>query len=243
VFIILNCFPSAADLLNAKKIVSIISVAWLFWFCQLEVITHMNTSISSLNTISPNTELSGHSDAHIGGMIRAHRMSRGLSLREVASAAGVSVGLLSQVERGIASPSLKALREVCAVIGLPMSRLFGEAETGGDPAIVRASERQRLTIGGKGMTKELLSQRPDIELQGMLVTVEPGGGSGAEPYAHDGEEIGMVLDGVLDIRIGEREHRLWPGDAFCFRSSTPHSFSNTGADPVRVLWVVSKSFY
>lgn len=209
----------------------------------MKVITRMNADTDYLNTAPTEADDPEHADARIGGMIRAHRMGRGLSLREVAATAGVSVGLLSQLERGMASPSLKTLREVCAAIGLPMSRLFDEGDTVSDVAIVRANERQRLTIGGKGMTKELLSQRQDIGLQGMLVIVEPGGGSGVEPYFHDGEEIGIVLEGVLDLRIGNRIHRLAVGDAFCFESTTPHSFANPGSEQTRVFWVVSKPFY
>lgn len=182
-------------------------------------------------------------DAKLGAALRARRLEKGLRLQDIAARADVSVGMLSQLERGLSSPPLKVLREICAALELPMTSLFETPETSAEGVIVRAHERRRLEIGTKGMVKELLNRDDGTSLQGMLVTIAPGGGSGGDSYAHDGEEIGHVLQGTLSIRIGTRSHTLSAGDTFCFQSTIPHSFENVGPDVASVLWVVSKAFY
>ena len=202
----------------------------------------MNTVSLSTNTAGPVAD-SRDMDAEIGAAIRAQRASKGMTLREVAARAGISVGMVSQLERGLTSPSLKILREICAVIELPMSRLFQASEEPADEIVVRATQRSRLALGDKGMRKELLTRRHGSGLQAMLVTIEPGGGSGEDPYSHDGEEVGHVMSGQLSISIGTRHYLLNEGDTFCFESTLPHKFDNPGSVDAVVMWVVSKPFY
>ncbi|WP_119168698.1 cupin domain-containing protein [Algihabitans albus] len=182
-------------------------------------------------------------DARIGAILRAWRGTRGLSLRQAAARAGVAIGTVSQIERGLTSPSLRVLRELCAAIDLPMERLFERPGATPDEIVVRRSERRVLVLGEKRMRKELLTQKAGSGLQGMIVVIEPGGGSGDDPYTHDGEEIGHVLKGTLEITIGTTTYRLSPGDTFCFESPRPHKFRNAGQDEAEILWVVSQPFY
>ncbi|GGK40787.1 cupin domain-containing protein [Salinarimonas ramus] len=201
----------------------------------------MNTvSHSAPNPAAPDAT---DADTRLGESIRAHRVARGLTLRDVAARSGVAIGTLSQLERGIASPSLKILREVCAAIDLPMVRLFEGLDGGGDDVVVHPYERGSLAIPGKGMRKELLTRRNGANIQAMIVTVEPGGGSGIDPYSHDGEEVGHVLAGELTLRVGMRSYRIGPGDTFCFESTLPHGFENYGDVDAVILWVVSRPFY
>lgn len=200
-----------------------------------------------MNTISHPGQRLSHSDAdadiRLGATIRAYRVARSMTLREVSARSGISIGTLSQLERGLASPSLKVLREVCTVLDLPMGTLFDGAAESQDEIVVRRHERGILAIPGKGMRKELLTRRNDAGIQAMIVTVEPGGGSGSEPYSHDGEEVGHVLAGELRIRIGTRSFDVGTGDTFCFESTLPHGFENRRSVDAVVLWVVSRAFY
>ena len=173
-------------------------------------------------------DLAGSPDAKLGAALRAHRVMRKMRLQDIAERADVSVGMLSQLERGLSSPPLKVLREICAALELPMLSLFETIVEPTEVTIVRAQERRRLEIGTKGMVKELLNHGDDTSLQGMLVTIAPGGGSGGDSYTHDGEEIGHVLTGTLSIRIGARSHTLSAGDTFCFQSTIPHSLKIQG---------------
>lgn len=69
--------------------------------------------------------LDSQSDAvQVGETLRLRRQMRGMSLKQVAEPAGISVGMLSQVERGLAAPSIKTLRAICSAMDMPVNWLF-----------------------------------------------------------------------------------------------------------------------
>lgn len=172
--------------------------------------------------------------------VRQARQARGLSLKQVADGANISVGLLSQIERGISSPSVRALRSICSVLELPVHALFGNAEAEQEARrIVRVHQRRSVDFGTKGMVKEFLTASDKGALQVMEVMLQPNGGSGAEPYSHEGEECGVVLEGRLELSIDGGVYRLGEGDAFHFESTLPHSFRNLADGPTRVLWITT----
>lgn len=86
----------------------------------------------------------------------------------------------------------------------------------------------------EGIRKELLSP-PGAALTGMLVTVEPGGGT--EAYAHTGHEFGIVSAGETELVVKAATYALKTGDSFAFRSTLLHSFHNPGLVPCTIIWV------
>ena len=182
----------------------------------------------------------------LGLQLRQRRRIKDLTLAELSEQSGLSVGLLSQIERGISSPSLKSMKQICSALGIPMSWLFdsGPAENPAEKGlVVRRGSRRRLDLGTYGVTKELLS--PDLggEMQIYLVSIRPGGQSGPETYTHRGEEGGLVLAGTLELTVDGRIVLLYEGDSFRFSSSLAHRFANPGATTASVVWANSLAFY
>lgn len=104
--------------------------------------------------------LSQDPDAIVGRRIRARRRIRKLSLESLAREAEVSIGLLSQIERGLSSPSISVLRRICTALQIPMNWLFSDADSEAPEEaglIVRAGRRRTLDFSGRGMVKELLT--------------------------------------------------------------------------------------
>lgn len=185
-------------------------------------------------------------DHALGLAVREIRRARGLSLKQVADGASISIGLLSQIERGISSPSIRALRGICAMLDVPVHALFESPESlvrEDNRRIVRADRRRRLDFGAKAMVKELITPDEEGSLQVMEVILEPGGGSGEEPYDHEGEEVGVVLRGRLELYVDGTTYRLGEGDAFRFESRLPHMFRNAARGITRVLWIVTPPVY
>ena len=178
----------------------------------------------------------------LGSQLRQRRRAKGLTLTELSAASGLSVGLLSQIERGISAPSLKSLMQISAALGVPPSWLFDEGSSQ-DPVekglVVRRGARRRLDLGSYGVAKELLT--PDLggDLQTYFVEIRPGGHSGPDTYTHRGEEAGLVLSGTLELTVAERTVQLYEGDSFRFKSSVPHRYGNPGTTPTTVVWVNS----
>jgi len=182
-------------------------------------------------------------DSSVGLRLRALRKTRRLSLQVLANRLGVSIGHLSQVERGLSTASLKLLAGAADAFGVGLADLFpraggasGEAETG--TIVVRQSERGRLGLWQAGITKELLTApRGASRLNLFMVGIEPGGTTGDEDYVHGGEEAGLVIEGTLELHVEGRTWRLEPGDSFRFASDRPHRFGNPADTPALVLWV------
>jgi transcriptional regulator with XRE-family HTH domain len=192
------------------------------------------------------TTIQDTQDALVGQRIRARRRVRRLSLQQLAASAEVSVGLLSQIERGISSPSISVLRRICAALQIPMNWLFSEPDPDApeeEGVIVRAGRRRTLDFSSRGMIKELLTPDESGGLQLMLVRLEPGGGSGMEPYSHVGEEAGTVLRGTVELGVDDHVFVLQAGDTFRFVSTRPHRFRNLGEGEAEILWAVTPPFY
>lgn len=178
--------------------------------------------------------------------MRALRQGARLSLRQLADRAQISVGMLSEIERGLASPSIRSLRALADALAVPVMVFFRDAEHGNEPdieRIVRGKARRILRLPSNGVTKELVT--PDLSgtLEVLMVTIEPGGSSGPETYTHKGEEAGLVLAGTLRLAVDDKTYLLHEGDSFRFASTIPHRFESAADVVTRVIWVMTPPLY
>jgi len=177
-------------------------------------------------------------DLELGPHLRSLRTARGLTLRELAQRAGVTESFLSQAERGVATPSIASVRRIARGLGLSIADLFAEVEPAG--LVVRASERRRITYPGLGAVDEFLTRGKGGRLQVIMSTVEPGGGTGEEPYTHESdEEVLIVLEGALDLWVGDERFHLEAGDAITYSSRVPHRNTNPGPGVARLLFCIT----
>ena len=179
----------------------------------------------------------------VGGDLRALRKARGLTLVELARRVGRSVGWLSQVERGIAQPSIPDLRRLAAALGQPLSFFFGPAE--GPEAerghVVRAGSRRVLGNAAEGLTEALLS--PDLGGAFEILRSEFAPGAAlAETAQRATEEAGYLISGRLTVWVGGARFDLRPGDSFRFKDE-PFRWENPGTEPAVAIWVVAPPVY
>lgn len=170
---------------------------------------------------------------HLGLRLRIVRTSRGLSLAEVAREVGISVGFLSSIERSSMSASVATLRNLAKFYKLNILDLFDQS--GARQYLVRPSERRQLEAS-KGVRMELLAWGNPV-MEPHLFHVAAGAGSGAEEYAHEGEEFLFMLAGTLNLLVEGQEYVLRKGDSFYFESSRPHRWANLSKSEAVVLWV------
>ncbi|MFT3732164.1 MAG: cupin domain-containing protein [Hyphomicrobium sp.] len=175
-------------------------------------------------------------DVRLGRRIRALRLERKLGITEVAQRANISVGALSQIERGLTSLRIRVLWPLAAALGVePHSLLADDEGKNGDLYVVRAASRKDVPVRSDGMRKELLSP-PGSVLTGLLVHVEAGGGTG-ESYSHAGYEFGLVKKGQVELTIDSVVYLLKTGDSFAFKSTLKHSFRNGGKEKCEIVWI------
>lgn len=184
-------------------------------------------------------------DPHIGREIRALRKARGQTLIQLSKQAELSSGYLSQIERSISHPSIKALHSISRALGVTVSWFF-PAETKDDTDwrgnVVRANARRKLYFES-GITDELLSPNLERQIELLRCTFRPGSESGDKPYRHEGEEAGIIISGELDLWLEGQHIVLKEGDSFAFDSETPHRYANCTTTDTVVIWVITPPSY
>lgn len=184
------------------------------------------------------------STAAIGKKIRLRRRIRNRSLADVAEAAGLSIGLLSQIERGTSGASIRSLQLICQALNMPIGWVFDGEETEHSDVIVTQASRRRLDFNANGMMKELLSSDSVPGIQLMRIVIQPGGNSGPEPYnAEKGAKSGLVLSGTLGLEVDKVEYTAATGDSFAFDATKMHRFWCVGTTPTELIWAVTPALY
>lgn len=178
----------------------------------------------------------------LGRTVRQLREDRGMAMRELAEKAGVSSSFVSQVERGIANPSVASLRRIAEALGTSIGALFDGRDTVG--TFVPASERPRMVHPERKWEDFLLTPQTARRLQVILSIIEPGEGSGDEPYSHDSdEECVIVLKGSLEFNISGEAYVMNEGDSLTFESRQLHWNRNPGPSKAEVLWIITPPSY
>lgn len=189
---------------------------------------------------STGTEINQHA-LRLGETIRTERTGK-FTLKQLADAADLSVGSLSQIERGLGNPSFNTLTKIASALDLRIGDLI---EAGAEPAhqrdslVVRRSERKRLQIGSEGLVYELLTPNLRGMLEVLETTVPPGFSNKANPFGHEGEECVVVIEGGLSIGVGDEIHLLEAGDAVTYDPSLPHWWANDSDDDAVLIGAVT----
>jgi transcriptional regulator with XRE-family HTH domain len=158
---------------------------------------------------------SGHDGTRIGAQLKAARLAARKSMAEVAEQSGLTKGFVSKLERDLANVSVASLIRLCAY-----------------PPI---------NFGGSRIKEYLLTPSGEKRMQAILSDIEPGGGSGEEPYSLPADvEFVFILAGQLQLTVAGEQITLERGDAFTFTASTAHTFRvSRDAGRAQVLWMFS----
>lgn len=178
-------------------------------------------------------------DATIGETLQRLRIARGLSLRTLAGRAGFSPSFLSQVENGQSSPSIASLDRLAQALGLRLVDFFEQASA--EPAVVvRSVDRQNLTSEWSRARLELLLPHGAMRtLEGLLITLAPGGRSGKAPTTDAHEQVALVLEGSVALTLAGRRYLLESGDAAGIPAGSPYAWENPGETEAK-LAIVSR---
>jgi transcriptional regulator with XRE-family HTH domain len=168
----------------------------------------------------------------LGGIIKEARSGKH-SLSQLSRIAGVSAGLISQIERGKANPSFMTLAKLAIALGIPLGSLFTGPSVNGR-RVVRKNERKSL-ITAEALAYEVLT--PDLQGSiSMIRSVIPTGFDNHEaPFVHTGEECVHVLTGELEIGVGGQLYSLETGDSITYDASLPHYFRNRSGRVAEII--------
>lgn len=195
---------------------------------------------------------------NLGSRIRAERRKRKLTLEVFSRKTELSKSFLSQIERGLAQPSISSLKRIAREFDVSVVDLFSEeakkTDSSGSPPnpqkngktyveevqVVRASRRKSLTLPGANVSYDLLTPDLNRHLEVMFMKINPGENSGEEPMIDlPGEKFGLILTGMLEVSVGKDMYRLSAGDSIYFPAHFPHSWRGLGQEPIEVIWVLT----
>jgi transcriptional regulator with XRE-family HTH domain len=169
----------------------------------------------------------------LGRQLRALRHDRGLRLVDLGAATGLSHAFLSQVECGTAYPSLGTLWTIAEALDVHPGVLLHES-TSREPFVVRG--------GGGRIVMETDDDpaavvRARTELHHLKATIAKGRLDATGLDSHSGEEFVYVVEGAVEIAVGDATHRLEQGDSIVFDGSIPHGYGTLGDGEATVLFV------
>ncbi|MBI5132048.1 MAG: cupin domain-containing protein [Rhodopseudomonas palustris] len=177
------------------------------------------------------------SETQIGLRLRHQRIAKRMTLNDLARQADCSESMLSKVENGRATPSLRTVQRLCDVLGITVGQLFGRASE--RRTVSRAGERPILSMhplrpANEGVQMEqLVPADPGSLLEGSIHVIAPG--AKMDLVSHVGEEVAYVIEGTLEITIGAERSVVSAGDSYYFRSELPHGYRNPGPGTARVI--------
>jgi transcriptional regulator with XRE-family HTH domain len=175
----------------------------------------------------------------IGPKLRELRLQRGLSLQQLADRADVSAAAIHKIERSGMVPTITTLLKLAAALNRPVAYFVNEdAEETGPAVFIPADERRVVYTSHRGIDLGGISgPYGRFFLAGAMAEVAPGASSGDHPMEHPGEELVLVLEGVMTFEVDGREYRLGKGDAVHFRTDRPHRWGNPGRHPACAVWM------
>ncbi len=174
----------------------------------------------------------------LGGRIRGIRKARNLTIKDVSEKAGVTIGLISQIERNIANPSLRSLQKIAGALEVPVVSFFTHRPRDLGP-VIRVAEQKELPCNQSGISYRQLTPDDSSSLGMVLAEYEPGTKSGEFLFLHAGTECCYVLEGTMKIILGHREYLLEPGDSVTVKGLTPHYIENPGDETLKTLWALA----
>lgn len=173
----------------------------------------------------------------IGPRVRHIRLEKGFTVEALAAAAGLDKGFLSRLERGTKRPSVETVLRLSAALDVPVGQLFGEQTTDETVRVSRAAGRSRSLEDPDTYSFELLTPKGSL-MEAFLfhVGAQPTG----EGQQHDGEEMFLVLSGMVEMRTPDRSYVLEKGDCAYFPGHVAHQMRRLGPDPAIALIAVAR---
>lgn len=179
-------------------------------------------------------------DLQVGGRLRHARLLAGIRMRDLADKVGCTESMVSKIEAGRVVPSLPMLQRLVDALGRDLASFFG-SDPNSPAMVLRQGQRSvahtdPIREGQRVSYERLVPFGAGNLLEGNIHVVEAGGQKN-DPITHQGETLGYVIEGQLELTVEATSYTLSVGDSFFFKNHLTNSYRNLGPGPARVLWV------
>lgn len=184
------------------------------------------------------------SGAGVGERLRALRVARGMSARDLAGRLGISPSAVSQIERGVMQPSVSRLIAITDALDVPLTSVFDPSGSQA-PATptsfgLRRAEHDAAIVLEDGVSFRRISPVATPGVDYFESTYPPGATAHGDAglFRHEGYEVGTVVSGELTVDFDDERVVLRAGDAISYPCSRPHRLHNTSDEPVVARWLI-----
>lgn len=180
---------------------------------------------------------------NVGERVKRVRESRGLSLDDISLRTNIDVSTLKQIEEGVMAPPLGTVIKLAKALEMKIGYFISGEENRAYTIVHRDDRRVVSRYDSKkgkyyGYEYESLApHKKDRHMEPFLVTLEPAE-TEEERSTHEGQEFIFILQGKMEVRLGEEIHILEPGDAIYYDSTVPHLVKCYGGETTKILAVL-----
>jgi len=172
----------------------------------------------------------------IGKRVRERRNELGLSLRDLGGRAGVTASFLSQVENDQVSPSLSSLQSIAAALNVPMFALLNDTPNGN---VVKASKSRKFSFEDSQISYDLLTSDLSRQMMAYRIHIKPHTKRVAQPLAKPTEQWMHVVQGQMQIIIGDETYILDQGDTVYYDGDLLVEFGSVSDDNLIIMCCIT----
>jgi transcriptional regulator with XRE-family HTH domain/KaiC/GvpD/RAD55 family RecA-like ATPase len=214
-----------------KRDLETLNKPYLYWSKGLEV------------TFDSDPGASGRID--LGGRLKELRTRQGLSQTELAKLVGVTPSTISQIESCLIYPSLPALFKMAEALDVDVGNIFNKPlESQSQPFIFPASERRQVKLASlpkeSVIVKSLMTTDRVARAEPFLIDVPEKTNLSRHFFNHKGDELGYVLNGELELKIGPTFQKVTTGDVVYLTTEEPTQWKNTSRKMAQLIWLLIK---
>lgn len=176
----------------------------------------------------------------IGGKVKKLRTEKKMTLKDLSEKTSLSIGFLSQLERGLTSIATDTLSKIADVLEVELAYFFIKSRLTKRP-IIRSYEKEIFNLCTSGCIQYNLSNNlEDKNILPRLIEILPNNTEeDIQSYMHNGEEFIYILEGTLTIFLDEVQYELYPGDSVHYNSSRNHNWANYTNKIVKMIVVAT----
>ncbi|NMM61809.1 cupin domain-containing protein [Clostridium sp. P21] len=180
----------------------------------------------------------------VGKKIKELRTNKNLTLKELSVKTNLSIGFLSQLERGLTAVAIDSLNNIAKALDVNLSYFINEANHN-KKIILRSYEKEVFQVENNQFIHYHLTN--DIENKNLLprlIEILPTSSKESlTSYQHEGEEFVYVLEGILTLFINNEQQELFPGDSAHYDSNLVHNWANYTSKIVKLLTVHTPNMF
>lgn len=171
----------------------------------------------------------------IGVKIKSRRMMCQLTQEELADRCELTKGYISQIENDLVSPSISTLTDILSALGTDLKEFFSEDDEeqivfGNNDYIVKQTEENEITW--------LVPNSQKNEMEPIIMVINPHTSTTID-MPHEGQEFGYILEGNVELVVGNQKYICKKGETFYFSTDKNHYLNNNSDEYVKLIWVSS----